>query len=186
MVKGQNQTAGLNVVSSIFLDPFAGKLPSLVQWLHDAHWWSRSKLLVFEKMLSAQYLLTPYLESCQNWYSEWLQSRWPLLMFRSHGQRSCGQTADLHLTLCLMVTKLPTLVDFREDYSYCLLGHKVNVKLLVFISALSAQNFKNHLLDIYQTWYSGCHERVDYSLYICNPIEFCTRWAFLFFIHFLF
>ena len=35
MVKGQGQAAGLcpNVVCSIFLDPFDGKLPNLIQWM---------------------------------------------------------------------------------------------------------------------------------------------------------
>ena len=35
MVKGQGQTAGLwkNVILSISLDSFAGKLPNLVQWM---------------------------------------------------------------------------------------------------------------------------------------------------------
>ena len=65
MVKGQSQTAGLSKhgVCSIFLDPFAGKLPYLVQWMSlEGRWflimlWSKVKvkLLVFEKMLSAQY-----------------------------------------------------------------------------------------------------------------------------------
>lgn len=34
----------------------------------------------------------------------------------------------------------------RENYPYCFLAHKINVKLLVFISVLSTQYFKNHLL----------------------------------------
>ena len=56
-----------------------------------------------------------------------------------------------------MVTKLATLVEFREIIPIAFLGHKVKVKLLFFLLALSTQYFMNHLLDDYQTLYSGCH-----------------------------
>ena len=64
----------------------------------------------------------------------------------------------------------------RVDCIYCMLfGSQDQVKILVFISALSAQYFIKHLLNNYQTWYRGCQLRVDNSLYICNPSELCTR-----------
>ena len=47
----------------------------------------------------------------------------------------------LLLTLCLMAIKLAKLIG--------LFGHTVMIKLLVFISALSAQYFMNHLLYNY-------------------------------------
>ena len=57
-----------------------------------------------------------------------------------------------------MVTKLATLIGFREKIiPIDLLGHKVKVRVLVFISALSTQYYMNHLLDNDQTWYNGCH-----------------------------
>ena len=45
----------------------------------------------------------------------------------------------------------------REGYPYGFMGRKVKVTILVFKSALSTQYFMNHLLDDYQSWYSGCH-----------------------------
>ena len=50
----------------------------------------------------------------------------------------------------------------------CFMGHKIKVKLLIFISALSVQYVIKRFLDnyMYQTWHSGCHNRVDNSLYI--------------------
>ena len=62
------------------------------------------------------------------------------------------------MILCLMVAKLATLVDFRENIiPNAFLGHKVKITLLVFISASSAQYSLNHLLDYnYLSWCSGC------------------------------
>ena len=96
--------------------------------------------------------------------------------FSGHVIEGQGQTANvafLIMTLCLMVIKLAILVDFREKIVHIAFwGHKVNVKPLVFITALSTQLFMNHLLDNYQTWYSGSQWRVHNSLYIKTLLNF--------------
>ena len=90
-------------------------------------------------MLFAQYLLTPLLESCQTWYSGCPWKTDVPYRFSGHVIKGQGKTAYLHPRCCLltisMVTKLATLVDFP----HCFLGHKVKVKLLIFVSALSTQ-----------------------------------------------
>ena len=123
-----DKTAGLwkNVGCSISPEPYAGKLLNTAQWMPlESRWpilmsrsWSKVKvkLLVFETNLSAQYLLTSLLESCQTWYCE-----------------------------CLMI---PTDVQFTWS--------KVMVKLLVFEQMLSAQYLTSPLL-VCQTSDSGCH-----------------------------
>ena len=60
------------------------------------------------------------------------------------------------LSIFLTITKLATLFDYREKIIPIAFWVTVKVKLLVFISALSAQYFMNHLLDNYQTLYKGC------------------------------
>ena len=62
------------------------------------------------------------------------------------------------MILCLMVAKLATLVDFRENIiPTAFWGHKVKITLLVFISTSSAQYSLNHLLDYnYLSGCSGC------------------------------
>ena len=63
------------------------------------------------------------------------------------------------------------------------MGHKV--KLLVFISALSTQYIMNHLPDNYQTWYSGCHYRVDSFIVCIQPFWNLHQSAYMFLNHFL-
>ena len=88
-VKGQGQTTDLwnkNAVRSIFLDPFAGKLLNLVQWMY-------------------------------------LVSRWPILMFRSHGQRSNRWSLykycplNIFWPLCLKIAKLSS-VDASWEWMF--------------------------------------------------------------------
>ena len=50
-------------------------------------------------------------------------------------KRDLYPSTHYFMILCLMVMKLAALVD----YPYCFLGHKVKVKWLGFISALSTQ-----------------------------------------------
>ena len=81
-------------------------------------------------------------------------------------------TTQYLLTLCLMVIKLDTLVDFY----YCFWCNKV--KLLVSISALSSQYFMNHLLDIIKhksKVHLGSNKRMDDLFLLCNPFDFCLR-----------
>ena len=54
----------------------------------------------------------------------------------------------------------------REDYPYCVSGHRVKVKLLV----LSAQYFMKHLLDHYQ----ACCKVVATREWIIHCITFAT------------
>ena len=93
--------------------------------------------------------------------------------------RSDGQRSSLNCWCCLLIILWPfvwlpdfaILVDFREKIipCYCFVGrHKVRVKLLVLISALSTQYFMNNN----HTWYSGCYQRMNNSLYTCSHFEF--------------
>ena len=189
------------------LDPFAGKLPNLVQWiLLESRWFlwmfrsraprSRSncwykrllnifrllylkykyQVLIFipppplkqgaycfalvgqsvgwlyvDQAMSAQYFLTTRLESCQTSYSGCQERVDVPYWFSGHIFKGEGQTACLHCACCLLNILWPfdgyqtcyTLTDFRD----CFMGHKVKVKLLIFISALSVQYVINHVLD---------------------------------------
>ena len=78
----------INDVRSIFFYILAWKLLNLVHWVPPIEFqviWPKVKLLFFlKKTLFVQYLMTPLQENCQTWCNE----RWPLLTFRSHGQRA--------------------------------------------------------------------------------------------------
>ena len=145
------------------------------------------KLLVFVKMLSAQYfwLLCLKVAKLVQWMA--LEKRCSLLIFRSKVKAkllifirsvvyssSYDPLIDGHQTLLHWLTLL-------RRFPYCFLDHRVNVKLLVFISALSTQYFMNHLLDNYQTWYSGC-----WIIHCIQPFWILHQGAFMFLKQFLF
>ena len=64
----------------------------------------------FVQMMSAQYLLTPLLESCLTWYS-WCPTENPY-WFSGHIIKGQGQTADL----CSIVRSI-SLDSFAENFS---------------------------------------------------------------------
>ena len=91
----------------------------------------------------------------------------------------------MKVKLLVFTLKLMTLLDGspillhmfpleRYILSLVLFGSQGQVKLTVFISALSVHYFMNHLHNNFQTWYSCCQLESDNSLYICIPFEFCT------------
>ena len=111
--------------------------------------WSKVDFkLVFEKMLSADCLLTPSLESCQTGYTEFYFQK--VEIFRSCDQRSrsnCwSSSSELStqylIALWLMVTKLAILVVFREKIihiAFWVKGHRQTTCLHFSIVRTSAK-----------------------------------------------
>ena len=98
------------IVRSICFDPFTWSTPNLVHGLSSMSRWSplifrshvqrsRSNHSSHPTVLSAQYLLTPSLDSYQTWCMGCPISKWSLLIFRSHVQDQV-QTTLLSLLCC--------------------------------------------------------------------------------------
>lgn len=92
--------------------------------------------------MSAQYFLTPLLESCQSWYSRCPEGVDDTYWFSGHLVKDQGQTAGLHLKCWLLnnlwpfarwFIKLATLVDYREK-----------IILLAFKVTRSRSNYWSH------------------------------------------
>ena len=114
------------------------------------------KLLVFVKMLSAQYLLTPLFESGQTCTVDGPREEMFPIDFQIKGQ---GQTADLYPKCCLLIIfwsfdwwspNFATLVDFIEEISLLLYGSQGQCQTTGLHLSIVTQYFMNHLLDNYQ------------------------------------
>ena len=145
------------------------------------------KLLVFVKMLSAQYLLTPLFESGQTCTVDGPREEMFPIDFQIKGQ---GQTADLYPKCCLLIIlwsfdwwspNFATLVDFIEEISLLLYGSQGQCQTTGLHLSIVTQYFMNHLLDNYQTWYSGC-----WIIHCIQPFWILHQGAFMFLKQFLF
>ena len=157
-------------VRSISFDPFAWKLPNLVQCMPlDVPYWFSGHMVKglgqTAGLCTNDFRSTSFdsfawkLANLVQWMP--LQSRYSLLIFWLQCQRSRSNcwSASYSISHDPLFDGQTCYLGWLlwEDYPYWSLGHKVKVKLLIFISALFVQYFLNHLLDNYQTWYSGCH-----------------------------
>ena len=71
-----------------------------------------------------------------------------------------------------MVTKLATVVAFREGYPFFFLGNNVKIKLLVFISALFALIWLiiTDLITVVATW--EMNQQIPYLEFLKNKNEY--------------
>ena len=134
------------------------------------------KLLVFVKMLSAQYywLLCLKVAKLVQWMA--LEKRCSLLIFRSKVKakllifiRSVVYSSSYDSLLDGYQTLLHWLTLVRR-LSLLLFGSQGQCQATGFF-LLSTQNFLNHMLNNNKIWYSGCHWRVDNSFVHTQP--FC-------------